>query len=378
MVVRSAVLRRLGHQPGLVGQAEVVALRERLAAAAAGEAFVLQAGDCAESVTDPPARALGKVAVLDAIAGALGAALARPVVRVGRIAGQYAKPRPASAERGEAPSLPSFRGHIINGERGTRGARQHDPARMLIAYRHASGVMDAMRGAGRVGVDVAAPVWTSHEALVLDYETALTRPLPDTDQWLLATTHLPWIGNRTNQPDGAHVGLLANVINPVACKVGGDVTAARLVAICDRLDPEREPGRLTLISRMGAGAIDEALPPLALAVRRAGHRAGWVCDPMHANTLTTGAGVRTRRLDDIVGEVDGFLRAAALAGIQPAGLHLELADDDVTECLGGSVGGSVAGLSRAYTTLCDPRLNPSQAYELVERVRWGGSPHLAS
>ncbi len=360
--LRSAVtsLREAGP---LVSPTQVQALRQRLAEAAAGTVFVVQAGDCAESFDDSPGDAVTKAEVLAALADRVGAAVDRPVVPIARMAGQYAKPRSAPVETGHAVHLPAFRGHIINGEHSTLHDRQHDPARLVHAYRHAAQTASALRLVGWLDT-----LWLSHEALVLDYEIPQVRPFGE--QWLLTSTHLPWIGARTNQPAYAHIGLASRIVNPVACKVTTQTSPRTLLDICTRLDPDRSPGRLVLISRMGARTVTRALPPLLRAVAQAGHPVTWLCDPMHGNTFTSGVGLKTRHLDEIVAEVNGFLQAHAAAGTIAGGIHLEVAASEVTECLGGPGPAEERDLLRRYTSLCDPRLSPAQADALVERVRW--------
>lgn len=360
----------LSTAAGLVTECEVERLRLELAAAARGEAFVLQAGDCAESFRDGPEAAVAKAEALTALADQLTRATGRRVVRVARIAGQYGKPRSSPVDAAGTIHLPAFRGHIVNGEEPTLYARQHDPTRMVQAYRHAAQTMAALRADRWVGDEVAEPVWTSHEALVLDYEIPLTRPLGDSGKWLLTSTHLPWIGARTNQPESAHVALCARIANPVGCKITADTKPATLLELCDRLNPGRQPGRLVFISRMGARAADRALPPLLRAAAAAGHPATWLCDPMHGNTYATANKIKTRHLDDIVAEVDGFLRAHERAGTVAGGVHLELAAQEVTECLGFPGPEDEAHLGTAYLSLCDPRLSPAQAAAFVRRVSW--------
>lgn len=353
----------LSEADPLVDPAEVDRLRDRLARASGGAAFVLQAGDCAESFHDGPAEAIAKAEVLADLAARLAAAVRRPVVPVARIAGQYAKPRSAPVDTGAAVHLPAFRGHIVNGEGATLHDRQHDAGRLVDAYRHAARTASVLRLTGwldRISV--------SHEALVLDYEIPQIHRAGE--DWLLTSTHLPWIGARTNQPANAHIALASRIVNPVACKVTAGTTPRTLLDICARLDPHRTPGRLVLITRMGVGAVAGALPPLLRAVTAAGYPVTWICDPMHGNTVTTAGGIKTRHLDDVVAEIDGFLRAHEAAGTVAGGIHLELATTEVTECLGGPGPARERDLLRDYRSLCDPRLSPAQASALVDRVRW--------
>ncbi|MCC3761590.1 3-deoxy-7-phosphoheptulonate synthase [Glycomyces sp. TRM65418] len=361
-----AVVRELSAAPPLVPGSEVLALRRTLAEAARGRARLLQAGDCAESFYEcTVAHTRAKAATVHRIAERLAERTGDRVIRIGRIAGQYAKPRSQDFETVDGARLPSFRGHMINGEVPDAAARRHDPRRMLWAYQASARVMDGLRE-----LPVESALWTSHEALVLDYEMALLRATADETGArgvYIGSTHLPWIGKRTAAVDGAHVRFLSGVLNPVGYKVGPDVAAADLVRLCAALDRDRSPGRLVLISRMGAGRIAERLPRLVAAVREAGHPVVWLCDPMHGNTTTATAcaGRKTRHLDDLIAEVRAFESILRDAGVPSGGLHLETAGEAVTECLGGNVSDE-AMLRRRYTTLCDPRLNPDQAAELVD------------
>jgi 3-deoxy-7-phosphoheptulonate synthase len=356
----------------LVTPAELAALRGALAEVAAGCARLLQAGDCAESFYEcTPGHTAARLAVLDRLADALGARTGVPVVRVGRIAGQFAKPRSSPTEVCGGVTLPAFRGHMVNSEVPTVAARAHDPRRMVWAYqasaRTSAWVAEARARREQLSGAVSGTgPWTSHEALVLDYETGLVRPYPATGEPFLGSTHLPWVGERTRQPENAHVRLLAAVTNPVGCKVGPTTTAADLLRLCTLLDPRRAPGRLVLIARMGAGVVEEVLPGLVAAVAAAGHRPVWLCDPMHGNTVTAASGCKTRYLATIVAEARAFERVLERAGQVPGGLHLETAAGEVTECVGGAVRDERA-LNGTYTTLCDPRLNPEQALELLDR-----------
>jgi 3-deoxy-7-phosphoheptulonate synthase len=323
---------------------------------------VLQAGDCAESFGDATlSHTAAKVALLDRLAAALHRQTGRGVVRLGRIAGQYAKPRSQAVETVGGTQIPVFRGHMINSAKPDAAARQHDPRRMLWAL-HAGGEVMRALAAHRAG-DPAGP-WSSHEALVIDYESALVRTGPS-GRPFLGSTHLPWVGERTRQLDHAHVRLLAAVRNPVACKLGPGTDPATVTELCAVLDPEREPGRLALIVRMGR-AIDGVLPAVVRAVRDAGHPVVWLSDPMHANTVRAASGHKTRHLTDMVAEVRAFRRVLAEQRAHAGGLHLEVATADVTECVGGPVPDDRA-LHLRYTSLCDPRLNPAQALQLIDR-----------
>jgi len=358
----SAVLAELAVARALVTVEELRALRAQLAQVATGHGTVLQAGDCVESFADClPAEVAAKLTVLDELGAHLSRHTGAAVVRVGRLAGQFAKPRSRDTERYGGRELPTFRGPMINSALATAAARRPDPRRMLRAYSAAADATALVR-AHR---DAPTGPWTSHEALVLDYEQSLVRTDPTTGVTYLASTYLPWIGERTRQPDGAHVRLLAGVANPVACKVGPTTTVEDLLRICKLLDPDREPGRLVLISRMGRGRVGAVLPGLAAAVRQAGHPVVWLSDPMHGNTVRTPSGLKTRRVGDIVAEAVAFRDILTEQRIHPGGLHLEVAAGDVTECVGGCVP-DAAALRLRYTTLCDPRLNPVQAADVID------------
>ncbi|WHT20502.1 3-deoxy-7-phosphoheptulonate synthase [Crossiella sp. CA-258035] len=353
----------LAARPGLVHWAEVDGLHRWLAEVAGGSAKVVQAGDCAEDPAEcTPEHIARKVAMLDALAGVVGGASGLPVARVGRFAGQFAKPRSKPSERCGDLELPSYRGHLVNGPEADLTARRPDSARLVSCYEAASVAVGALRGARR---PFGQPVWTSHEALVLDYELPLLRK-NSAGQTFLASTHWPWIGDRTRQPDGAHVRLLASVANPVACKVGPTTPRADLLKLCEVLDPHRTPGRLTLIARFGVRRAAE-LAPLVAAVRAAGHPVVWLSDPMHGNTISAAGGVKTRLLADLIAEVSQFLRIVPEQGGVAGGLHLEATPDPVTECLGAGV--EADDLARCYTSLCDPRLNQQQAITLAAAWR---------
>jgi 3-deoxy-7-phosphoheptulonate synthase len=350
----------LAGLPGLVTGHDVDALRAALAEVAAGRALVLQAGDCAEDPAEStPGHLARKTGLLDTLAGVLKTAARTPVVRVGRIAGQYAKPRSADTEVVGGVELPVYRGHMVNDPEPDAAARRPDPKRILHGYWAAREAVDALRPTA-----FEAPLWTSHEALLLDYEEPMLRPGPG-GRLLLSSTHWPWIGDRTRQPGGAHVAMLAAVVNPVACKVGPTTTVDELLDVVARLDPRREPGRLTLIARMGADRVATGLPPLVAAVRATGRRVVWLCDPMHGNTITV-RGRKTRLLATVVREVELFQRAVATAGGVAGGLHLEVTPSAVTECVS-----DLSDHVDAYTTFCDPRLNPAQAIAVVRA--WGGN-----
>lgn len=363
------VRQELASRPALVRVEDVRTLRTVLTRVAAGEAHVVQAGDCAE---DPAECGVGDVArkagLLDVLAGAMKMNTSKPVVRVGRIAGQFGKPRSDPTERVGGVVLPVYRGHMVNSPEPDPEDRRPDPRRLLAGYQAASEVMGHLgwRGPGEPR-SVDPPVWTSHEALLLDYEVPMLRPDPE-GRLLLTSTHWPWIGERTRQVDGAHVALLAEVVNPVACKVGPRMTVDELLAVCERLDPRRERGRLTLIARMGADAAAGKLPPLVAAVRAAGHPVIWLCDPMHGNTIVTPDGFKTRYLERIVREVQDFQDVVRAAGATAGGLHLETIPDEVTECVVNET--CVDQVGGKYTSLCDPRLNPGQAVSVASV--WSG------
>ncbi|GAA1910900.1 3-deoxy-7-phosphoheptulonate synthase [Streptomyces sodiiphilus] len=358
------VREELAARPPLVSTGEVRRLRSLLAEAAAGRVNVLQAGDCAE---DPAETSRGhvmrKAAALDLLAGALKIITRKPVIRVGRIAGQFAKPRSSPVERVDGRDIPSFRGHLVNSPVPRPAERRHDPKRMLHCHDAADDIMQHFGVEARhPAAGAESPMWASHEALVLDYEVPQVRRDPAGGR-VLTSTHWPWIGERTRQPDGSHVALLSLVTNPVACKVGPGATTEELLALCERIDPHREPGRLTLIARMGAATVAQRLPGLVRAVRDAGHPVCWLTDPMHGNTVTTDGGRKTRFLTDVCAEVAAFVQAVRSAGGVAAGLHLEVTPDDVTECVTSAESGPHT--FPRYTTHCDPRLNPDQAASVI-------------
>jgi len=362
--VRS-VRAELAARPGLVQAEDVAALRSLLAMVVGGQASVVQAGDCAESFAECTAGYLArKAGLLDILAGVLKMNTHKPVIRVGRIAGQFAKPRSSPMEQVDGVELPVYRGEMVNDHEPDPVGRRADPWRMLLGYEAASAAMTHLGwGAPRV----EPPLWTSHEALLLDYEIPLLRSEED-GRLLLSSTHWPWIGDRTRQPDGPYVTLLSRVVNPVACKVGPTITATELLALSEKLDPDREPGRLTLIARLGAGAVADLLPPLVTAVDAAGHPVVWLTDPMHANTVVTPDGIKTRFVDTITREVQDFQAAVRSAGGVAGGVHLETTPDDVTECVLDS--SQLHRVGDKYTSLCDPRLTLPQAISVV--ASWTG------
>ncbi|MCY0932173.1 3-deoxy-7-phosphoheptulonate synthase [Streptomyces sp. H27-H1] len=362
------VRARLAGTAPLVQPSEVLDLRQALARAAHAEAFVVQLGDCAETFETPTfAGTAARVDLLHSTARTVGRALHRPVIPIGRIAGQYAKPRSSPTERVGDLVLPSFRGHLVNDPAPDPAARVPDAMRLLRGHAHARDVLALLRELAESGMAMqdsaaggAPAMWTSHEALLLDYEEPLVRRDPVTGSWCLTSTHLPWIGARTCEPDGAHVRFLAGVANPVGLKVGPGTTPGQLAELCARLDPDHQPGRLVLISRMGADAVRSVLPPLVEAVARLGHPVVWVCDPVHGNTYTSGTGHKTRHVEVVGEEIRGFFAAVRAARGWPGGIHLEATPADVTECVGGAPGVTEDDLPLRYETACDPRLNGAQ------------------
>jgi 3-deoxy-7-phosphoheptulonate synthase len=393
--------------PPIAVPTEVDALQARLGTVARGEAFLLQGGDCAETFADnTEAHLRGTLRTLLQMAVVLTYGTAMPVVKVGRIAGQYAKPRSAVLD---AAGLPSYRGDMINALEPTEAARRADPGRLVRAYANAAAAMNlarAITGAGladlhrlhewnmdfvrassageryeRVageidrslrfmsacGVDDSSlqtvELFASHEMLVLDYERSLLRP--EGEKLYLLSAHQLWIGDRTRQRDGAHVALAALIANPVGIKLGPTVTPEEAVELVERLDPEHVDGRVTLVSRMGNAAVRERLPPIIEAVSRSGHRVVWQCDPMHGNTEESPSGHKTRHFDRIMDEVEGFFEVHQRLGTHPGGIHVEHTGEDVTECLGGAQMISHSQLGSRYETACDPRLNTQQALELA-------------
>ncbi|MEU7580032.1 3-deoxy-7-phosphoheptulonate synthase [Streptomyces sp. NPDC041068] len=355
----------LAARPPLVRAVDLRHLRSLLARVVSGEAMVVQAGDCAEDPAESThADAERKAAVLDLLAGTLRMTAHKPVIRVGRIAGQFAKPRSRSTETVAGTELPVFRGHMVNGPEPDPETRRPDPLRILTGFMAAGDLMEHLGWRSRAaGVDPIGPlVWTSHEALLLDYEIPMLRT-DERGELFLGSTHWPWIGERTRRPDGAHVALLAEVNNPVGCKIGPGTEPGELLDLCARLDPDRVPGRLTLIARMGADLVTERLPRLVKAVRAAGHPVIWLTDPMHGNTVVAPDGNKTRQVETVVREVVGFQEAVTGSGGVCGGLHLETTPDDVTECVTDD--SDLGRVGDKYLTFCDPRLNPRQAVSVV-------------
>jgi 3-deoxy-7-phosphoheptulonate synthase len=409
-----AARAQLQGMPPLVFAGEARTLRDGLAEVAAGRAFLLQAGDCAESFHDMSAVSIReKLKVMLQMSAVLIYGSTLPLVKVGRIAGQFAKPRSSPTENG----LPSFFGHMVNGEEATAEARTPDPDRMVRAYHQSASTLNLLRAftkggfadmtqvhawnkdfvasspAGRryerladeieralrfmaaIGIDPEGTqslhhvdVWTSHEGLVLDYEEGLTRRDSLTGDWYDCSAHMLWIGERTRQPEGAHVEFFSGVHNPLGVKLGPTATSADVLELCERLNPERIPGRLTFVARMGRDRVAEALPPLLHAVAEAEHPVVWACDPMHGNGVRTAGGVKTRSFDTILGEIETFVATCREEGAWPGGVHIEFTGEDVTECLGGSEAVLEEHLDARYMSLCDPRLNARQSLDLAFRL----------
>jgi len=405
---------RLAAAAPLVVPAAADTLRSRLAAAGRGEAFLLQGGDCAETFAEANAdRIRNKIRTILQMAVILTHGASMPVVKMGRMAGQYAKPRSSDFETRDGVTLPAYRGDMINGHAFTPEARVPDPERLVEAYRISAATWNvvrafttggfadlrqvhewnrgfmlnpayaryeqtaaeidrAIRFMDACGADFDAlrtvEFFVSHEALVLDYERALTRRDSRTGDAYDTSAHFLWIGERTRQLDGAHVDFLSRVANPIGVKLGPTTTPDVALELARRLNPDDVEGRLTFVTRMGAGNVRDALPPLVEAVARAGVPVTWVTDPMHGNTITSASGYKTRRFDDVLDEVRGFFEVHRAAGTVPGGLHVELTGDDVTEVLGGSEEIDDAGLALRYETLVDPRLNHQQSLEMAFQV----------
>jgi 3-deoxy-7-phosphoheptulonate synthase len=346
--------------PALVLAAECDRLRDRLAQAAAGDAFVLQGGDCAETFDGvATTRIAATLETMRQMAEPLAAATGRPIVHLGRIAGQYAKPRSSAVEIRDGVTLPVYRGDIANDVAFTVAGRTPDPGRLRRAYHASLATLNLVRA-------MMPELSTSHEALILPYEEALTRIDDATGRMYASSAHLLWIGERTRRLDGAHVAFAAGVANPIAVKLGPAITADDALALIDRLDPQRTPGRLTFITRMGAKRVREVLPGLVKKVSESGARVLWLCDPMHGNSVVAPSGHKTRLVSEVLDEIEGFLEVHDALGTVAGGLHLELTGEEVTECVGGPVG--LSGLGARYESACDPRLNRSQSIELAARV----------
>jgi 3-deoxy-7-phosphoheptulonate synthase len=409
--ILAEVTAELSACPPLVFAGECDDLKAQLGAAARGEMFLLQGGDCAETFAEATAdRIRNKIKTILQMAVVLTYGASMPVVKVGRMAGQYSKPRSKAMETRGTTSLDAYRGDAVNDYAFDARLRTPDPRRLLKAYHTSASTLNlvraftkggfadlrqvhewnrgfvgnaanaryeiiardidrAMRFMAACGGDFDAlrtvDLYSSHEALLLDYERALTRIDSRTGLPYNVSAHFLWIGERTRQLDGAHVDLMSRVRNPIGVKLGPATTGQEALALVERLDPDREPGRLTFVTRMGAGRIREVLPGLVEAVTSAGASVLWVCDPMHGNTFESESGYKTRRFDEVIDEVHGFFEVHHALGTVPGGLHVELTGDDVTECLGGSERIDDHGLSSRYETLCDPRLNHQQSLELA-------------
>jgi len=401
----------LATLPPLVFAGEVDILRDRLARAASGNAFLLQGGDCAETFAGATAEQIrNRVKTVLQMAVVLTYGASMPVVKMGRMAGQFAKPRSNDTETRGDVTLPAYRGDIVNGYDFTPESRTADPARLVKGYHTSASTLNLIRAFTQGGfadlrevhswnrgfaanpanhryeglardIDRAikfmeaagadfdqlrgVEFYSSHEALLMDYERPMTRIDSRTGTPYNTSAHFVWIGERTRELDGAHVDFLSRVRNPIGVKLGPTTSGDDMLRLIDKLDPNREPGRLTFITRMGAGKIRDALPPLLEAIKGADATPLWVTDPMHGNGLTTPTGYKTRRFDDVVDEVKGFFEAHRAAGTHPGGIHVELTGDDVTECLGGSEQIDEATLATRYESLCDPRLNHMQSLELA-------------
>ena len=401
----------LAKYPPLVFAGEVDILKDRLAQAASGKAFLLQGGDCAETFVDATAdRIRNRVKTMLQMAVVLTYGASMPVVKMGRMAGQFAKPRSSDTEIREGLELPAYRGDAVNGYDFTLESRTADPTRLLQAYNTSASTLNLIRAFTMGGfadlrsvhewnkgftdnpansryetmakeIDKAikfmaacganfnelrtTEFYTSHEGLLFDYERPMTRIDSRTGTPYDTSAHFIWIGERTRKLDGAHMDFLSRVRNPLGVKLGPNTSVDDVLALIEKLDPDREPGRLTLITRMGAGKIREALPKLVKAVKDSGAQPLWVTDPMHGNGITTANGYKSRRFDDVMDEVRGFFEVHRDLGTFPGGVHIELTGDDVAECLGGSEHIDEATLESRYESLCDPRLNHSQSLELA-------------
>jgi 3-deoxy-7-phosphoheptulonate synthase len=407
----AAASAELASMPPLVFAGEVDMLRDRLARAARGEAFLLQGGDCAETFAGATADQIrNRVKTILQMAVVLTYGASMPVIKMGRMAGQFAKPRSSDTETRGDVTLPAYRGDIVNGYDFTPESRQADPARLVKGYHTSASTLNLIRAFTQGGfadlrmvhswnkgfaanpanqryeglakeIDRAVKFmeaagadfdelkrvefYSSHEGLLMDYERPMTRIDSRTGTPYNTSAHFLWIGERTRELDGAHVDFFRRIRNPIGVKLGPSTTPETMERLIDVLDPEREPGRLTFITRMGAGTVRDALPPLLDAIRGMDATPLWVCDPMHGNGLTTPNGYKTRRFDDVVDEVKGFFESHRAVGTHPGGIHVELTGDDVTECLGGSEHIDEETLATRYESLCDPRLNHMQSLELA-------------
>lgn len=411
------VVEELRVLPPLVTSWEIERLKTLLAEAQLGRRFVLQGGDCAETFADCRSTVLSaKLKILLQMSLVLVHGAQRPVVRIGRFAGQYAKPRSVATETRDGVTLPNYFGDLVNRAEFNEAARRPDPRLLLAGYHHAAMTMNFVRSLtaggfadlhhpeqwdlsfresarlspsvreeyerasaqlaeglrfmealGETTIDELTRVelYASHEGLHLPYEAAQTRRVPRRSGYYDLSTHLPWIGERTRALDGAHVELFRGVQNPIGVKLGPSVTPADVVALIERLNPSDEPGKMVLITRLGAGRVETALPPLLAAVQATGRRVLWICDPMHGNTRTTAGGRKTRAFEDILAELERTAEAHRKGGTLLGGVHFELTGEDVTECVGGADGLTDADLETAYETACDPRLNYRQSLEMA-------------
>jgi len=407
----AAASAELSTLPPLIFAGEVDILRERLARAARGESFLLQGGDCAETFAGATAEQIrDRLKTLLQMAVVLTYGASMPIVKMGRMAGQFAKPRSSDLETQGDVTLPAYRGDIVNGYPFTPESRQADPRRLIQGYHTSASTLNLIRAFTQGGfadlrevhswnkgfatnpanqryaslareIDRAVKFmeaagadfdelkrvefYTSHEGLLMDYERPMTRIDSRNGTPINTSAHFLWIGERTRDLDGAHVDYFSRIRNPIGVKLGPTTSPDDMERLIDKLDPNREPGRLTFITRMGAGKVRDALPPLLEAIKGFDATPLWVTDPMHGNGLTTPTGYKTRRFDDVVDEVRGFFESHRAAGTHPGGIHVELTGDDVTECLGGSEQIDEATLATKYESLCDPRLNHMQSLELA-------------
>jgi 3-deoxy-7-phosphoheptulonate synthase len=407
----SRVTTELSKLPPLVFAGEVDQLKDRLAQVAAGKAFLLQGGDCAETFDGATAdRIRNRVKTILQMAVVLTYGAAMPIVKMGRMAGQFAKPRSSDQETRDGVTLPAYRGDIVNGYEFTAESRRADPQRILQGYHTAASTLNLIRAFTQGGfadlrevhswnkgfaenpankryetvakeIDRAikfmaaagadfdslkrVEFYSSHEGLLMDYERPMTRIDSRTGYPYNTSAHFVWIGERTRDLDGAHIDFFSRISNPIGIKLGPSTTPEMVHRLIDVLDPQRTPGRLTFITRMGSGVIRDALPPLLAAVKESDALPVWVSDPMHGNGITTPNGYKTRRFDDVVDEVKGFFESHRQVGTFPGGVHVELTGDDVTECLGGSEMIDEETLASRYESLCDPRLNHMQSLELA-------------
>lgn len=385
----TAELRRL---PPLVTSWEIEALKSAIAEAQEGNRFLLQGGDCAETMADcVPSLIVSKLDILFRMSRVLDVAANKPVLRVGRFAGQYAKPRSSPTEVREGVTLPSYMGDLVNRPAFTEAARRPDPSLLVSCYQHAaltlnfvralaSGDFADLRKSAGIEHDLqeggAVPLFTSHEGLNLHYEAAQTRTVPHRPGYYDLSTHMPWIGERTRDLAGPHVEFFRGVENPIGIKVGPTASADEIDALCNLINPRNAAGKVVLVTRMGATAVGLALPPIVARIREKGRRVLWVCDPMHGNGITTKSGLKTRHMDDILRELEATFDVHDACGTVFGGVHFELTGESVTECLGA--GTTEADLDTRYLTACDPRLNARQSIELASSIarRMRGAPSM--